>query len=344
MTNLTQIRRRLKTPDLKFTFRTLWSRTRTKAAICYIDGLVNEKILQELLERLDGINIDGILDTGYIQEVIKDSPLSPFNTIGNTERPDVVVGKLLEGRIALVLDGTPFALTLPYVFIEYFQVNEDYYNNFYYASISRLIRILGSVITISAPAIYIALTTHHLELIPSPLLLSISAARYGIPFPTVIEAIMLLFVFEILRETGLRIMPNIGQTSSTVGALVLGQAAVQAHLVSAPIIIVVAITGITDLLIPQLKGASLIMRFTLLFLSCFSGLYGYIFGIIFLLIHLFGIRSFGIPYMMDFNSFNAQDLKDTVIRAPWWYMQNRPKIITANNYIRKANSKGNGGK
>lgn len=344
VTNLTQIRRRLKTPDLKFTFRTLGTRTRTKAAICYLDGLVNEKILQELLKRLDDINIDGILDTGYIQEMIKDAPHSPFQTIGNTERPDVVAAKLLEGRIALVLDGTPFALTLPYVFIEYFQVNEDYYNNFFYSSINRVIRSLGFIITISAPAVYVALATFHQELIPSPLLLSISAARYGVPFPTIFEALLLLFVFEVLRETGLRIIPNIGQTTSTVGALVLGQAAVEASLVSAPIIIVVAITGITDLLIPHLKGASIIIRFSLLLISSFLGLYGYIFGILFWLIHLFGMRSFGIPYMLNFNSFNPQDLKDTFIRAPWWYMQNRPKFIAANNYNRKANSKGNGGK
>jgi spore germination protein KA len=340
VTNLTQIRRRLKTPDLKFTFRTLGARSRTNAAICYLDGLVNEKILQELLKRLDDINIDGILDTGYIQEMIKDAPHSPFETIGNTERPDIVAANLLEGRIALVLDGTPFALTLPYVFIEYFQINEDYYNNFFHSSINRLIRVLGFIITISAPAVYVALATYHQELIPSPLLLSISAARYGVPFPTIVEAILLLFVFEVLREVGLRIIPNIGQTTSTVGALVLGQAAVEASLVSAPIIIIVAITGITDLLIPPLKGASIIIRSVLLLLSSFLGLYGYIFGILLWLIHLFGMRSFGIPYMLNFNSFNPLDLKDTFIRAPWWYMQYRPKFIAANNYIRKANSKG----
>lgn len=342
--NLTLIRRRLKTPDLKFTFRTLGTRSRTKVAICYLDGLVNEKILQELLKRIDDINVDGILDTGYIQEFIKDAPHSPFQTIGNTERPDIVAANLLEGRIAVVLDGTPFALHLPYVFIEYFQVNEDYYNNFFYSSINRMIRLVGFIITISAPALYVALATYHQELIPSPLLLSISAARYGVPFPTIVEALLLLFVFEVLRETGLRIIPNIGQTTSTVGALVLGQAAVEASLVSAPIIIIVAITGITDLLIPQMRGASIIIRFVLLFLSSFLGLYGYIFGILLWLIHLFGMRSFGIPYMLNFNSYNLQDLKDTFIRAPWWYMQYRPKFIAANNYNRKANSKGNGGK
>lgn len=344
MVNLTLIRRRVKTPDLKFMFRTLGVRSRTKASICYIDGLVNEKILEELLKRLDGIEVDGVLDTGYIQELIKDSPFSPFKTIGNTERPDVVAARLLEGRIALVLDGTPFVLTLPFVFIEYFQANEDYYNSFYYASVNRLIRVFGYIITISVPAVYVALTTFHQEMIPTPLLLSISAARQGIPFPTIVEAIALLFVFEVLRETGMRMPSAIGQTISIIGALVLGQAAVEAKLVSAPIIIIVALAGITGLLIPRLKGANIVIRLAFLLLSAFLGLYGFVFGIIVLLIHLFGMRSFGIPYMLNFNSLKPQDLKDTVVRAPWWYMQYRPKLIAANNYIRKAYSKVNGGK
>lgn len=344
MINLTLIRRRVKTPDLKFTFRTIGVRSRTKACICYIEGVVNEKILNELIHRLDGINIDGVLDSGYIQEFIKDSPLSPFKTIGNTERPDVAAARLLEGRIALVLDGTPFVLTLPFVFIEYFQANEDYYNNFYFASINRLVRVFGYIITISVPAVYVALTTYHQEMIPTPLLLSISAARQGVPFPTIVEAIGLLFVFEVLRETGVRMPSAVGQAISIIGALVLGQAAVEAKLVSAPIIIVVALTGITGMLIPRLKGANIVIRLGLLLLSAFLGLYGFIFGIIVLLIHLFGMRSFGIPYMLNFNSLKPQDLKDTVIRAPWWYMQYRPKFIGANNYIRKTYSKVSGGK
>lgn len=342
--NLTLIRRRISTPDLKFTFKTLGNRSRTKASICYIEGLVNEKILEELLKRLDDLEIDSVLDTGYIQELIKDSPLSPFKTIGNTERPDVVAGKLLEGRIALVLEGTPFALTLPYLFIEYFQANEDYYDNFFYASINRLVRVIGYIITISVPAVYVALTTYHQEMIPTPLLLSISAARQGVPFPTIVEAIALLFVFEVLRETGVRMPSSIGQAISIIGALVLGQAAVEAKLVSAPILIIVGLTGITGLLIPRMKGANILLRLALLLLSAFLGLYGVAFGITVLLIHLFGMRSFGVPYMLNFNSLKPQDLKDTVIRAPWWYMHYRPKFIAANNYIRKAYSRFNGGK
>lgn len=228
------------------------------------------------------------------------------------------------------------ALTIPHLFIEYFQANEDYYINFYFSSISRLLRILGFMITVSVPAVYVALVTFHQEMIPTPLLLSISAARQGVPFPTIVETILLLFVFEMLRETGTRMPTNIGQALSIVGALVLGQASVEAKIVSAPVVIVVALSGITGLMIPRIKGAAIILRFVFLLLSAFLGLYGFIFGITGLLLHLCELRSFGIPYMLHLTSLDPEDLKDTAIRAPWWYMKYRPRLIAANNRVRQA--------
>ncbi|NLL71367.1 MAG: spore germination protein [Epulopiscium sp.] len=328
--NLSMIRRKIQTPDLKFEFLVLGNQTQTKACICYIDGIVNKKILTELYQRLENFNLDGALGINYIQECIKDHPLSPFKTTGNTERPDIVAAKLLEGRIALILDGTPVAMTVPYLFLEYFQSNEDYYLNFYFASIGRLLRILGFIITTSVPAIYLALVTFHQELIPTPLILSISAARQDVPFPSILELIILLTTFEILREAGTRIPTYIGQALSIVGALVLGQAAVQARFVSAPIVIVVALTGITGLMVPSLSGVAILSRASLLLLSALLGLYGYTFGVTAWLIHLFRIHSFGVPFTLDLTSFHLQDLKDTAIRAPWWYMKYRPKQITFN--------------
>lgn len=338
LVNLSLLRRKLKTPDLKFNFRTFGDKSRTKACICYIEGIANEKILQELNKRLDEINIDGVLDTGYIQELISDHPFSIFDTIGFTERPDVAAGKLLEGRITLILDGTPFALTVPHIFIEYFQTNEDYFINFYTGSVSRLIRILGFVLTISIPAIYVALTTFHQEMIPTSLFMSITAARKGIPFPIVVESLSMIIIFELLREGGARMPTYIGQALSIVGALVIGQASVEAKLVSAPMVIVIALSSITGLLISMMKTPALLLRIIFLFLASFLGLYGYIFGITGLLIHLLEMRSFGIPYMsnVDLLSLNFQDLKDTYIRAPWWYMKNRPKFIGVKNIIRKS--------
>ena len=259
------VRRKLKTHELKFKFRVLGSRSHTKACICYLEGLANEAILAELEKRLDKINLDGIMDTNYIIELIKDAPLSPFKTIGNTERPDVVAGKLLEGRIALILDGTPVAITLPYLFNEYFQTNDDYYTNFYFASISRIIRIISFILTTSAPAVFIALTTFHQEIIPSSLLLSISLSRQRVPFPTIIEALVLGLIFESIREAGVRASSNIGASLSIVGALILGQAAVTANFFSAPMLIVVGFTVVSGLMFPKLSGVSLFCAWFLYF-------------------------------------------------------------------------------
>ncbi len=340
LTNLSLIRRRLKTANLKFQARAFGRQSNTKAYLCYIEGIANPQILDELNKRLDAVDLDAVLDSGYIQELIKDSPLSPFKTIGSTERPDVVAAKLLEGRIALLIDGTPVALTLPHVFIELFQVNEDYYVNFYYSSFNRILRIISFWISISLPAVYLALVTYHQELVPTPLIISISAARQGIPFPSLLEAILLIIVFEIIREAGTRMPSYIGQALSIVGGLVIGQAAVQAKFVSAPIIIIVAMTGITGLMIAKLKGATIVLRFILLLLASILGLYGYIFGISGLLIHLFQLRSFGVPYMTGMMTIDPDDLKDITIRSPWWYMKRRPKFIGKNNPIRQNTEEG----
>lgn len=336
--NLSLIRRKILSKDLKYKYKVLGKQTKTKICICYMENIASDQILQEVEKRLDDIDIDGILESGYIEELIRDEPLSPFSTIGYTERPDIVAANLLEGKIAVICDGTPAVLTLPFLFIEYFQANEDYYNNFIYASINRIIRYIGFFLTTSTPAIYLALVTYHQEMIPTPLLISISAAREGIPFPTVFEAIAMTFVFEVLREAGVRLPKPIGATISIVGALVLGDAAVNARFASAPIVIIIALTGISSFLVPKMLGPVLIIRVIFLLLASFLGLYGYIFGVIGLFIHLMSMRSFGVPYMMDLVSTKLQDMKDTSIRAPWWYMQYRPKFMSSKNRIRKKDS------
>jgi spore germination protein KA len=340
MVNLSLLRRKLNAShQTKFKFKVLGSRVHTKACICYLEELVNPAILAELESRLEKVQLDAILGTNYVVEFIKDAPFSPFKTIGNTERPDVVAGKLLEGRIALLLDGSPVALTLPYIFIEYFQSNDDYFINFFYATISRLIRIASFIFTISVPAIYLALTNFHPEILPTPLLLSISSARQGIAFPTIIELLLLGFAFEIIREAGNRMPTTIGQALSIVGALILGQAAVEARIVSAPMVIVTGLTAVTGLMIPSLGGVIIILRFVFAILATFIGFYGYIFGVIGLLIHLFEIRSFGVPYMTPLNTLNLQEIKDTAVRAPWWYMEKRPRFIGVMNRIRQSPKK-----
>ena len=336
--NLSLLRRRLKTPDLKIEFQSIGVQTNTKVCVCYIEGIVNRSVLKEIKNRLDKINIDGILDSGYITELIKDEPFSPVKTIGSTERPDVVAAKLLEGRVAIMVDGTPMALVAPHLFVEYFQTNDDYYVNYWFSSISRALRILGAFISISIPAIYLSFVTYHQELIPTSLLLSISASRKGVPVPTVVEILLILLAFELLREASLRMPSNIGSALSIVGALVLGQAAVEAKLISAPMVIVAAITGITGLMIIKLKGATIIARLFLLLLSSLFGMYGYVFGMVGLLIYLCTIRSFGIPIIQGISPSNLADLQDGAMRTPWFNMKYRPKFLAPDNPIRSSNN------
>jgi spore germination protein KA len=339
LVNLTLLRRRLRTADLKFRYRTFGTRTQTKGCICYLEGVVNKDVLAELEKRLDKFTLDGALDVNYISEFICDAPYSPVRTVGSTERPDVVAAKLLEGRVALFLDGTPVVLTVPHLFVEHFQSSDDYYLNYFFASIGRLLRILSFFIAISTPAVYVALTTFHQEMLPTPLLMSIAMARQGVPLPTVLEAFVMLVVFEILRETGARMPSSIGQALGILGVLVIGQAAVDAKLVSAPMIIVVGISAITGLLIMRLKGAIIILRFLLLFLSAAMGMYGYIFGMMGLLIYLLSLRSFGIPIVISASAEGLQEKKDLYVRAPWWFMVNRPGSLAAD---RKRSGSGGG--
>ena len=337
--NLSLVRRKIKNPDLKFTFREIGERTHTKICICYIEDLVMEGILDELEQRLDKIRIDGVIDSGYIQELIKDAPYSPFETVGSSERPDVIAAKLLEGRIALFVDGSPFVLTVPYLVVENFQANEDYYNNYILSTMNRLIRGFTAVTSVVIPAIFLALVTYHQEMLPTPLLLSISASRQGVPFPTSVSLFMMLFIFDILREAGARMPTPIGQAVNIVGTLVLGQAAVEAKLVSSPVIIITALTGITTLINMPFLSASIIWRNLLLLGASLLGIYGFFMVLIILYMYLISIRSFGVPYMMNVTRAKNNDGQDAWIRAPWWSMTSRPKIIAAKDLTRQSPKK-----
>ncbi|MCT4687820.1 spore germination protein [Vallitalea sp.] len=339
-TNISLIRRRIVSKHLKVKFREIGNITKTKVCICYIEEVAKDEIVKEVERRLDKIDIDGILDTGYIEEFITDEPMSLFKTLFTTEKPDTVCGKLLEGRVAIICNGSPSVITTPFVFIEYFQVDEDYYQQYYFATFNRLLRYLAFFLTTSVPAIYIALTTYHQELIPTPLILSIYEARQGIPFPSFLEAFVMIIVFELIRESGIRISKYSGSAISIVGALVVGEAAVEARLVSQPMIIVIGITGIANFLLPKMANATIFIRIIYLFLASILGLYGYILGVIFLSLHLFSIRSFGIPYMLNVDSMeDVINMKDAYIRAPWWYMDMRGKLISKKTNRKKNISK-----
>ena len=330
LVNISMVRRRLRTPDLKLRMMTFGRRTRTKGCVCYLDGIVKKSVLKEVMRRLGEIDIDGTLDTQYLAELIRDRPYACIDTIGTTERPDVVAAKLLEGRVAVILDGTPQVLTMPFLFVESFQSDEDYYLSFIFASMGRLLRIGAFYLSIATPAAYVAFVTFHPEVLPTSMLISITQARQGVPLPTVVEMVFMLIVFEMLREAGARMPGIMGQTLSIVGALIIGQAAVQAKIVSAPIIIVIALAGITGLMNPKIKGFTILLRFLMLFCVTALGLYGFLFANMGLLVHLYSIESFGVPIMDGSALGQKRDRKDMLVRAPWPKMIRRPQELSEN--------------
>lgn len=328
MLNLAMIRRKLQTPDLCTEMLRLGRRSSTMVFICYLDSLADSKTVAKVKERISKIDIDGILDSNYIAEQIRDNRYSIFKTCGTTERPDVVAARLLEGRIAIVVDGTPVVVTVPYLFSENFQADEDYYVNFLVSTSGRILRYACFFLSISIPAIFIAISTFHRQLLPTSLAIAIGQLRGGVPFSPFTECLIMIFVFEILRETGIRVPQGLGHALSIVGGLVVGQAAVEARIISTPMLIVIALSGISGLMIPRLKAAVFYLRLGFLFLAALFGLYGYLAGIIITVMHIISLKSFGTDYTVSLRKANFQSLKDTVIRSPWQFMKTRPNFNT----------------
>lgn len=325
--NTTLLRRRINTPDLILESMKIGQRTKTNVCIAYIKGIVNPLLIEEIKRRLNDIKTDSILESGYIEQFIEDSPFSIFSTVANTEKPDLAAANLLEGRAAIFVDGTPFVLTVPMLFIESFQSSEDYYSRPDFASLIRMIRYIAYIISILAPAAYVALTTFHQEFIPTPLLFTMAGAQEGVPFPAMVEALGMGVVFEILREAGIRLPRPVGQAVSIVGALVIGQSAVTAGLIGAPMVIVVALTAVSSFVVPAQTDSGGVLRIIFVILAGFSGGFGIMIGLIGVFIHLASLRSFGTPYLSPLAPLSTPDLKDTFIRAPLWAMITRPRTI-----------------
>jgi len=331
--NTSLVRRRIRSTKLKMEPITIGQYTQTDIAIAYIDGIAPTTILEEVRRRIRGIQIDGVMESSYIEEFIEDFTWSPFPQVQNTERPDVVCASLLEGKVAIFVDNTPFVLVMPMTFWGGLQAADDYYDRSIYTTFIRIIRYCLFNIALLFPSLYVGITTYHPQLIPTTLLISIAAAREGVPFPTVIETLLMEVMFEGLREAGIRLPKPVGSAVSIVGALVIGQAAVQAGIVSASVVIVVATTGIASFAIPRYNlGASYrFLRFPMLILAGTLGLYGIFIGVFCILIHLLKLRSFGVPYLSPVAPLILKDLKDVFIRVPRWAMIYRPAFISGAN-------------
>ena len=326
MLNLAQLRRKLLTPDLCIELQRMGRRTDTMVFICYLGSLADPELVRRVKKKLSEIDIDGVLDSNYINEMIRDRKYSIFKTCGSTERPDVVASKLLEGRVAIMVDGSPAVITVPYLFSENFQSDEDYYLNFWIASVGRFLRYVCFFLTISVPAFYLAFLVYHQRLLPTFFLLSAAQARSGVPFSSLVECLALILILEILKETGARMPQNLGHTLSIVGGLVVGQAAVEAKLVSAPMLIAVAVSGIAGLMIPHLRAAVFYLRLMMVFFAATLGLLGCFVGLTFILIRILSISSFGVSYTRSLETPTVQGLKDTAVRLPWGWMKTRPSF------------------
>lgn len=335
--NMPMVRRIIKSPDLWVETMKIGKVTQTDVAMMYINGIANDKIVKEVKQRLNQINIDSILESGYVEQLIEDQTYTTFPTMYHTERPDIVAGNLLEGRIAIFVDGTPFVLIAPAVFIQFFQSPEDYYSRFDIATSIRFLRILIFFISLIAPATYVAITTFHQEMVPTKLLIAIAAQREDVPFPSLVEALIMEVTFEILREAGIRLPRAIGSAVSIVGALVIGQASVQAGIVSPAMVIVVAMTAIASFATPSFAIAisARLIRFVFMIAAATFGFYGIILCFLMMIVHLCSLRSFGVPYMTPLAPFIPSNSGDTIVRMPWWTLRQRPRLISSGNMVRE---------
>jgi hypothetical protein len=339
-TNAALIRRRIKDYGLRFDNMKIGKRTKTVVSVAYIESLVDEALLKEVKNRLEKIKVDGIIASEYVEELIEDSPFSFFPKMFNTERPDKVCGALLEGRVAIMVDNSPFVIIVPVVFWQFLTSAGDYYEKYFFSIFIRWVRLFAMFLSISASAFYVLLTSFHQEMLPTALALKIAAGRVGVPFPAVLEAAVMEIILEVMKEAGLRLPKPIGQTVSIVGTLVIGQAAVTAGLVSPLLVIVIAVAAISSFAIPtyNMSNTFRLIRFPILIATAFFGLLGYLAGIIVILLHLMSLRSFGTPYLAPVMPFDKSGNKDVFIRVPWWKMYKRPGFVRSKDSIRQASN------
>lgn len=341
-TNLILMRRRLRTNLLKVEVLELGSFSRTRVAICYLQGIANDKVVEEVKIRLKRIKVDGVLASGHIEELIQDEPFSLFPLLFTTERPDRATACILEGRITIMVDNTPMCLVVPCTFTTLLQASEDYYINAEFSTFVRILRFVGLNFSLMLPALTVAVFSFHQELIPRSLLFSVSGARQELPFPIFLEILIMEVTFELLREAGVRLPKTIGQAISTVGGLVIGQAAVNAGFVSPLSVIVVALTAISSFTIPNYAAGTTIriLRFSLLVCAAILGMVGIMFGLMAILFHINSLRSFGVPYLSPISPYSFRDLKDTIVRVPWWAMTTRPRLFEGKEPERQARNQG----
>lgn len=342
--NIGMIREFVRDPLFRIEMIKVGERSKTDVAIAYVKGLADPKIVEEVSKRISKIKIDSVLSSGYVEQYIEDNPWSVFPQLQGTEKPDKAVANMLEGRILIIVDRSPFVFSAPAVFIEFFQATEDYYEKPFIGIFARVIRSLAFLVAIMGTSIYISLTSFHPELIPSDLLISFARMRKKVPFPPVIEALMMEFIVEVLREAGVRLPTAVAATLGVVGGIILGDAAIRSNLVSPVMVVVIAVTTVCNFVLPN-YSMTLVLRLLRLFLILLSaafGAYGIALGLLIIVIHLARLESFSVPYLSPFAPFRYKGMKDALLRMPLWKLTKRPVSIPHVDDTRAVNNREKG--
>jgi len=332
--NLSMVRRRLKTPSLAVKRLTVGKRTKTRIALCYLNGVVNPIVVQKIEEKLNSLDIDGILDSYYIEECLSQDNDKFFKRLGNSEKPDVVTAKVLEGRVAILVDGSPVVLTAPFILFEDMQSPGDYYDIPGRTSYVRFVRLIGLMFAILLPGLYVALQSYHYKILPINFLISLLSSIEGLSFPPILEILFVLFLFEILNEASVRMPKQLGMALSIIGALILGDTAVQAGIITPPSIVVVAISGITLYIIPNEASEASLLRTLFTVIGGVAGFYGMFLSFLVLSTYLASINSYNTPYMAPYGPSIATDKKDGFIKQPLKEMIYRPKSFKTYDSVR----------
>ena len=330
-TNLSLLGRRLKTPVLAIEKMQIGRRTKTNVAICYLSSVAAPSVVKKLKRRLEKIDVDGIVDSHYLVPYIEEKPSSLFTQTGLTEKPDIVAAKLLEGRVALIVDGSPMVVTVPFVVIEEFQSGEDYYQRSTYSTFVRILRYLGMLLATLLPGLYVALQNFHYTLIPVRFMITLMTASKGLPLSPLSETLFVLLLFEIIREASVRMPRAVGMAMSIVGALVLGETAVNAGIISSPAVMITALSSIALFTVPNLIGPTSLLRLAYTLIGGLFGLFGLILAVLFTLHYVCSLNAYDAPYCAPFAPLVYSDFKDSIERAPLPQMKKRPKSIPNNN-------------
>ena len=334
-TNLSLLERRLKTPDFAIERLEIGRKTKTNVALCYLKSVAAPHVVKKIKQRLQKIDIDGIVDSNYLLPYLEEKPYSLFTQAGISEKPDVVAAKLLEGRVALVVDGSPMVVTLPFVLIEEFQSGEDYYQRSMYSTFIRVLRYLGLILATLLPGAYVALQNFHYTLIPVRFMITLMTAIKGLPLSPMAETLFVLVLFEIIREASVRMPRAVGMAMSIVGALVLGETAVNAGIISSPAVMATALSSIALFTVPNLIGPMSVLRLIYTLVGGLCGLFGLTIAVLFTLHYISALNAYDAPYLAPFSPIVYSDFKDAVDRAPLMQMKKRPQSIPNINETRQ---------